>query len=198
MKILLFFLTRGIIVFILTFSFFSIIRTKYFSNLKKNSSVKREFLLSIFVAYIAVLFLFLFTPNVFIANHGIDLTAENFDFVGDFQDRINSGSWGVNFHPFKTIKNYINHSSFQHAFLNIAGNIILFIPLGAILPTIYKGCRKFYKTTLFCICFSLFIEFVQFFIGRSVDIDDLILNTIGGIVGYVLFYILNKVNLINI
>ncbi|RVU54015.1 VanZ family protein [Anaerosphaera multitolerans] len=192
MKLILYFLIRGIIVFILTFSIFSIVRTKYFSYLKKNSSPKREVLLSVFIAYISVLCLFLFTPNVLIANSGIDLSAENFDFVGDFKDRITSGAWGVNLIPFKTIISYVKYSNFHNAFLNIAGNILIFIPLGLLLPIIYKGFRKFSKTFLASVFFSLFIEFIQFFIGRSVDIDDLFLNTIGGLTGYLIFHLLYK------
>lgn len=195
MKLLKFFLIRGVILFIVTFCLFSIIRTKFFKRLKKNSSPIREFLLSIFISYIAVMLLFLFTPNVFIASHGIDLTSETFDFVGDFQDRLNSGAWGVNFYPFRTIKSYINYSSFAHAFLNIAGNILLFVPFGFLLPMIYKEFKSFKNTVGLSIIFSFFIEFIQFFIGRSVDIDDLLLNTVGGIIGFLIFICFRKIKI---
>lgn len=70
-------------------------------------------------------------------------------------------------------------------------NIAMFAPLGFLLPAVFAGARKWYKTLLLVAGISLFIETVQYFIGRSSDIDDLIMNTIGGIVGYALFALLN-------
>ena len=194
MNLLIFFFKRGCIAFLLTFVLFSLIRTKYFKESKIGSNGTREFLLSIFIAYIAVLFVFMFTPNVFIANKGIDLTSENFDFVGNFKDRIDSGSWGVNIHPFRTILSYIKYSGPFHCFTNIVGNILIFMPITFLLPMIYENTRKLWKIILISISISVFIEFVQFFIGRSVDIDDLILNVVGGIFGYLLFKFLEKKN----
>ena len=194
MKLFIFFFTRGVLVFLLTFTLFSLIRTKYFKYLKKNSSPMREFLLSLLAGFIAVLFLFMFTPNAYIANHGINLTSENFDFVGNFKDRINSGTWGVNIYPFKTIRSYMKYSGFFHTFINIMGNIIIFMPFTFLISAIYKNFQKFYKILIISVVTSLFIEFVQFFIGRAVDIDDVILNVIGGILGYALFKLCERMN----
>lgn len=68
-------------------------------------------------------------------------------------------------------------------------NIIMFLPLGFIFPVTFKKARSFRKTFVCMMCFSFFIEFVQFFIGRSADIDDLMLNTLGGALGYFIFYL---------
>lgn len=194
MKLFIFFLTRGILVFMFTFILFSLIRTRYFKYLKKNSNPAREFLLSVFVGFIAVLFLFMFTPNAYIANHGINLTSENFDFVGNFKDRINSGSWGVNIYPFKTIKSYIKYSGIFHTFINVIGNMIVFMPLTFLLAIIYKKLECFYKLFIISLASSLFIEAVQFFVGRAVDIDDVILNVTGGMLGYLLFRLCKRMN----
>lgn len=70
-------------------------------------------------------------------------------------------------------------------------NIAMFVPLGFLLPAVFAGARKWYKTLLLVAGVSLFIETVQYFIGRSSDIDDLIMNTLGGILGYALFALLN-------
>ncbi|MBU5668625.1 VanZ family protein [Peptoniphilus sp. MSJ-1] len=184
MKIFIFFALRAIPAFIITFILFSLIRVKFFPHLKKGSSGFREFLLSVLAGYIAVLFVLLFTPNSYIAQSGINLTNENFDFVGNFKDRMNSGAWGVNLVPFRTILNYIKYSGIWHTFLNVAGNIIIFIPLGILIPMIYKNYRNFKYILRISISLSFFIEFIQFFIGRSVDIDDLMLNVVGGLLGY--------------
>lgn len=187
MRLFLFFAVRIIPAFIITFIGFSLIRVKFFSERKKNSTGFREFLLSLFAAYIAFLVIMLFTPNSYIANSGINLTNENFDFVGNFKDRINSGAWGVNFVPFRTMKNYIKYSGFLHTLTNIFGNILIFIPYGILLPEIFPKCRKMTKVFLLSFVTSFFVEFIQFFIGRSVDIDDLILNVFGSIIGYLIW-----------
>ena len=71
-------------------------------------------------------------------------------------------------------------------------NILMFLPLGFIFPVAFKKARTVYKTTICMLLFSFLIEFVQYFIGRSADIDDLILNTSGAMLGYFLFYKLSK------
>ena len=68
-------------------------------------------------------------------------------------------------------------------------NILMFLPLGFIFPVAFKKARTFYKTTICMLLFSFLIEFIQYFIGRSADIDDLILNTLGAMLGYFIFYI---------
>jgi glycopeptide antibiotics resistance protein len=71
-------------------------------------------------------------------------------------------------------------------------NIVMFIPLGIMLPTAFRGMRYFWKTALSLTLFSLAIETAQYFTGRSADIDDLMLNASGGILGYLAFFIISK------
>jgi len=71
-------------------------------------------------------------------------------------------------------------------------NIIMFMPLGFIFPVAFRKMRKFWKTTICMMIFSFLIEFIQYFVGRSADIDDFMLNTLGGILGYLVFYIFSK------
>lgn len=184
MRLFLFFAARTIPAFIITFVVFSLVRVKFFSHRKINSNGFREFLLSVFAGYLAFLAIMLFTPNSYIANSGINLTNENFDFVGNFKDRITSGAWGVNLVPFRTIKNYIKYSGFLHTMINIVGNIIIFVPFGILVAEIFPKTRKFFNIFLISVCTSFFVEFIQFFIGRSVDIDDLMLNVCGSMIGY--------------
>lgn len=184
MRLFLFFAARTIPAFIITFVVFSMVRVKFFSHRKINSSGFREFLLSLFAGYLAFLVIMLFTPNSYIANSGINLTNENFDFVGNFKDRITSGAWGVNLVPFRTIKNYIKYSGFLHTMINIMGNVIIFVPFGILLPEIFSKARNILKILGITFATSFFVEFIQFFIGRSVDIDDLMLNVLGSVIGY--------------
>lgn len=184
MKLFLFFAIRTIPAFLITFVVFSLVRVKFFSHRKINSSGFREFLLSVFVGYIAFLVIMLFMPNSYISDSGINLTNEHFDFVGNFKDRITSGAWGVNLVPFRTIRNYVKYSGFLHTMTNIIGNIIIFVPFGILVPEIFPKTRNLLKILVITSITSFFVEFIQFFIGRSVDIDDLILNVLGSVIGY--------------
>jgi glycopeptide antibiotics resistance protein len=75
--------------------------------------------------------------------------------------------------------------------MNIFGNILLFVPLGILLPLLVKRFRPFAKSLLFIFACTLCIESIQYIEGsfgvyRSVDIDDIILNSLGGIIGLIL------------
>ena len=71
-------------------------------------------------------------------------------------------------------------------------NVIMFVPLGFSFPIACKKARKFWKATACMALFSFLIELAQFFIGRSADIDDLILNTLGGMIGFFFFYVCSR------
>lgn len=68
----------------------------------------------------------------------------------------------------------------------LAGNIAMFTPLG-FFPGLLWRRWTWWKALLVGVCTSFAIEFVQFFIGRSTDIDDVILNTTGAVLGYVVY-----------
>lgn len=96
-----------------------------------------------------------------------------------------------NFIPFRTIISYLE-SMFNHTIntniviKNLLGNLLMFLPMGMALPVLFrKKFNKLWKIVLFVIGLVFLIEIIQFitFTG-SADIDDLILNTIGSIIGY--------------
>lgn len=70
-------------------------------------------------------------------------------------------------------------------------NIIFFMPFGFLLPTLWNKFRKFIPTVFAGFIFSLIIEVGQLFTIRATDIDDLIMNTLGTILGFILFKILS-------
>lgn len=96
--------------------------------------------------------------------------------------RISSG-YGINLIPFRTIRGYFRHFIFNIFMVNIVGNIVMFIPWGFGLPLLWKKRQSVRSVVLFSALLPLFIETVQLFIGRSVDVDDLILNFAGGLMG---------------
>lgn len=89
-----------------------------------------------------------------------------------------------NFMPFREILRYSIGS--KHFMWNVIGNILIFIPFGFIVSSIIDS-KKIGKPLIATFISSLTIELVQMFIGRSFDIDDIILNCVGGILGYFLF-----------
>lgn len=101
--------------------------------------------------------------------------------VVTFQDN----NYGVsNFIPFKEIFRYeFGSAKFMK---NIVGNIMLFIPYGFIASYLLKN-KKFSVITILTIIASLTIETVQYYIGRVFDIDDIILNLVGGIIGFLIY-----------
>lgn len=101
--------------------------------------------------------------------------------VVTFQD-INYGE--SNFIPFKEIFRYsIGSNKFIK---NVLGNIILFIPFGFLSSYLLKN-RKLGVITILTIIASGTIETVQYYIGRVFDIDDIILNLLGGITGFLIY-----------
>lgn len=69
----------------------------------------------------------------------------------------------------------------------------MLLPLGFFLPLLYKSCRKVYITTLIGFLFSFSIEISQGILGRTADIDDLIFNTVGVVIGYFTYKILSEI-----
>ena len=74
----------------------------------------------------------------------------------------------------------------EYFLLNVIGNIALFIPFGYIISRYIKPKNILY-ILLIAICVSTTIEIVQLNIGRSFDIDDIILNVSGAIIGFLLY-----------
>lgn len=95
-------------------------------------------------------------------------------------------SFSNNFIPFKEIMRYKIDSSLFYR--NVIGNIILFVPFGY-LVSYYIKKPKYYVTLILTLITSLSTEIIQMYIGRSFDIDDILLNFIGGLIGYLIYKI---------
>ena len=96
----------------------------------------------------------------------------------------------TNLMPFKEILRYeVGSDGF---FKQVIGNIVLFIPFGYFV-TSYCNIKKIWTISIVSGLSSLVIEVVQHFIGRSFDVDDIILNIVGGIIGYLLYTCLNAI-----
>lgn len=101
-----------------------------------------------------------------------------------------------NFTLFETIRLYWNDARIPWTvrLTNLGGNVVGFIPFGLLLPLLFRRRPYFILTVIYGFLFSLGLELTQWFMAvGSFDVDDLFLNTMGVIVGYVVFRILNKV-----
>ena len=96
---------------------------------------------------------------------------------------LNTNS-GYNLVPFTEIFRYKFGSSLF--IYNVGGNILAFVIFGLIVSSYIKPktCLAPFLTSLVV---SVTVEFVQLNIGRSFDVDDIILNVLGGIIGYLLY-----------
>ena len=71
-------------------------------------------------------------------------------------------------------------------------NILMFVPVGMLLPVVFRRMRSLGWAALGALGFTVAIETVQYFIGRSADIDDVIMNVLGGLIGYSVFALCNR------
>lgn len=79
-------------------------------------------------------------------------------------------------------------------FTNIFGNVIGFVPFGFILPIIADRMRSGFLILLSGFCLSLTVEVIQLWAKVGCfDVDDLILNTLGAALGYLIFVICNHI-----
>ena len=140
------------------------IRIVYFNQTKQKIILYDELLKYSFIIYIISLF-----------------------YVVTFQDV----SWSTsNFVPFKEMFRYKLFSLLF--FKNVVGNMLMFLPFGFFVSYFLKIAKA---KIIFClsIIVSLTIEVTQLIIGRVFDVDDIMLNVVGGLVGYLIYRIFHKV-----
>lgn len=146
----------------------------------KDSKKRNMFVRIMFVVYAIAMAYFLFF------RHG-------FNVGGTYWEHI---SMNISIVPFYTIKQNLylilkqfNPYLVSHAIINLLGNIIGFIPFGILLPLLLKQARAFKKFFFYAISSIVLIELIQLLTLRgSFDIDDLILNMLGSLIGYMINY----------
>lgn len=110
--------------------------------------------------------------------------------------------YSSNFVPFKTINTYIN--ALQDGTMNrdipiknLLGNFVLFLPMGIFLPILFKRLSIFKKYIITIILVLLSIEIIQVITRLgSFDIDDLLLNLLGAILGFSIYKLLVQLKII--
>ena len=123
----------------------------------KNGSLKRFLWISLFTIYLC----------------------EMFNVVGVPAAQYFVWEPTINLIPFGDEKNL-------RFFFQIGMNAVMFMPFGFMLPILWRKCRTWKKTVLAGFLTSLAIEIVQLFSFRATDVDDLIMNTLGTFLGYII------------
>ena len=152
---------------------------------KKKRTDSTPFLRFLFVVYAGVLLWLLFDRPVAC------------DPASDYAQLLRGK---MNLIPFQTIGNYWKVVTrweftplFRHCVINLGGNVILFIPIGYFLPRLWPFLRNFFSFLLTCTMAITLVELLQLVtLLGSLDIDDLILNLSGMIVGYLISMIVKK------
>lgn len=107
---------------------------------------------------------------------------------------LKNGTHGINLLPlkvlFETYREVFINLNINYFIINFLGNIIMFMPIGFFIPLLWEIPNK--KIIIVGFLFSLFIEVCQLFLNRGTDVDDLILNTLGTILGLLVYKFLYK------
>ncbi len=173
------------ILFVLVLPFWAAARLKAFrlSRKKGSFSLEREVALNIFFIYIFCLMgVTLFPLRIMLERQYVWVSVNVIPVVGTIQDIA------------ITTKDPVMHSYMIKFWIkNIAGNLILLLPLGILVPILWSEFNSAVKTTVLAFCLSLSIEVLQLAsayvgnIGRAFDVDDILLNTVGAYIGYIIF-----------
>lgn len=132
----------------------------------------------LFYLYIILLFYFLFLSE----RYGRDRPSDELRY---------------NLVLFQEIRRFIQYRQIlglENFVVNIMGNILAFAPFGFLLPILKESYRHFLVITFLSMFFSLSIELIQLTTRVGIfDVDDILLNTVGGILGYIIFLVFNGI-----
>ena len=171
---------------IIAIPFYIIGRIIFIKKKRKPVKIMHEVLLALFTVYIIGL-----ASQTIIPRWYFGIISDTGEFYFDIH--LFKGIFSVNLVPFRTISQYFFQTNANVddwgsvSILNILGNVFIFSPIGFFVPLIWDHLRSFRKILLVGLSVTCFIEVFQLFIGRSTDIDDVILNTIGVVIGYGIF-----------
>lgn len=116
-----------------------------------------------------------------------------FMFFSERMGRSVCDNYRYNLEPFVEIKRFyslLESDMNLQAYINLFGNVLCFIPFGIFLPSVSRHFKSFVRVTILAAIFSLFIESIQLYFKVGIfDVDDLMLNTLGGMLGYVIYKI---------
>ena len=159
-----------------------IIEIKKSKDIQEKIKIRNFWLKILFIIYLLLLITILFLNN--------EYRMRGYEDINTFSKEHFETS---NIIPFATIIDYIskllsNNISTSIVIINFATNLLLFAPMGFFIPILFKNKIKNIKQFgIIIIVITMFVEILQFMTYRgSTDVDDIILNTIGAIIVYML------------
>lgn len=103
----------------------------------------------------------------------------------------------INLIPFRTIAEYaegLSKTANGDSVINLYGNVIMFVPLGFLLPAVFPKARPFRTCLLTALVTLCAVELIQLVtLLGSLDIDDVLLNLAGAVIGYGMWWLLSKI-----
>ncbi|ELC8464115.1 VanZ family protein (plasmid) [Clostridium perfringens] len=153
-----------------------------------NIKINKEFKIAIYLIFIVYILLLI---KILLFKNGDAFSLLNFIGKKSFLEKISYAQ----LIPFDTIKIFIFDSpSYLVSIENLFGNIVIFCPMGFLIPLLFKKIHNVISTFIISFGISLTIELIQLLTGLGFfDVDDIILNVLGGIIGYLILKILMKV-----
>ena len=167
--------------------FYALLRWLYCRKKRLHFNFKYELPRFLLAAYLATIFLLTVLPDLFTVISAVRMGRP------EHLANLFARRGGVNLVPFRSIALYLRGGAgTEKALVNLLGNIVMFAPLGALPPMIWQKWRKWWELLLLGLAFSGGIEVAQHFVGRNSDIDDLLLNVSGVLLGYALWLIIHS------
>ena len=120
-----------------------------------------------------------------------------FLFFAEMLDRTGiERSYRYNLIPFREIRRFIVYADLlgpMAVISNLFGNIVIFMPFGFLVPILGRKKRNFWFTSLLSFALSLTVECIQLVTRTGCfDVDDIFLNTIGGMLGYLVYALMQR------
>ena len=102
--------------------------------------------------------------------------------------------WEIGLYTGMKLQEEINLIPFRDGIsLSMILNVVMFMPLGFLLPLLWKEYQSLVRTAIIGFCFSCGIEFCQLFNRRVSDVDDLLMNTLGAILGWLIWIVSSRI-----
>ena len=162
---------------LITIPFIMISRLLIYKIYKKKcieSTVLREILVWVFILYVVGIISQTLLPRIILTDNG--LLFQSYEYSS------------VNFEFFRVFR--LVHRVGAYAFIRyFLCNMLMMVPISLFSCLLYNGAKA-YRGIFIGFSGSVLIEFVQIFVGRCFDVDDIILNTTGAVIGAMIYMLL--------
>ena len=141
--------------------------------------MKKKLLWAAFVSYCVLMLWLLFGQRAGAVQYG--------NYWQQLQANINLVPLATVWEFLRGLLGFGESSLRVHALINLAGNVVMFVPLGVLPVLLFPRLRRFWRLLLMALAVILWVEAVQLFsLLGTFDVDDVLLNLVGAAIGYAL------------